>query len=139
MAQLPPRDQRHPWLLYEGQEYTDEVIQDFKERLGRIFTRQVHWLYVLDLGALTKEMGQAITNRHRMGHIKADGQRQFILALGLHTVKEMAINGFRAYWAESSRVIAYKADLSDYWTEIEGISNLTHKEGFERVRGWMNT
>ncbi|GKC39564.1 hypothetical protein Tco_1051948 [Tanacetum coccineum] len=33
MAQLPPRDQRHAWLTYEGQEYTDEIIQDFEERL----------------------------------------------------------------------------------------------------------
>nr|GEZ59718.1 hypothetical protein [Tanacetum cinerariifolium] len=41
MAQLPPRDQRHQWLRYEGHEYTDEIIQDFKERLGRIFTMQV--------------------------------------------------------------------------------------------------
>nr|GEZ16075.1 hypothetical protein [Tanacetum cinerariifolium] len=82
MAQLPPRDKRHPWLLYEGQEYTDEVIQDFKERLGRIFTMQVHRLYVLDLGALTEEMGQAITNRHRMGHIKADGQVVLLAVLG---------------------------------------------------------
>ncbi|GJU25420.1 hypothetical protein Tco_1164041 [Tanacetum coccineum] len=30
----------------------------------------------------------------------------------------MATNGFGAYWAESSRVITSKADLSDYWTEI---------------------
>ncbi|GJX83174.1 hypothetical protein Tco_0332655 [Tanacetum coccineum] len=40
MEQLPPRAERHLWLRYEGQEYTDTIIQDFKERLGRIFGRQ---------------------------------------------------------------------------------------------------
>nr|GFC50908.1 hypothetical protein [Tanacetum cinerariifolium] len=44
--------------------------------------------------------------------------RQFILALGLHTAKEMAEDGFGAYWLGSERVILDKGDLSDYWVEI---------------------
>ncbi|GKB31885.1 hypothetical protein Tco_0871286 [Tanacetum coccineum] len=44
--------------------------------------------------------------------------RQFILALGLHTVEEMAGDGFKAYWVGSLREIATKGDLSSYWSRI---------------------
>nr|GEV55398.1 hypothetical protein [Tanacetum cinerariifolium] len=44
--------------------------------------------------------------------------RQFILALGLHTAKEMAEGGFKAYWLGSERVIPDKGDLNGYWIEI---------------------
>ncbi|GJT10608.1 hypothetical protein Tco_0857650 [Tanacetum coccineum] len=39
-------------------------------------------------------------------------------ALRLHTAKEMAEDGFGAYWLGSERVIPDKGDLSDYWVEI---------------------
>ncbi|GJU30085.1 hypothetical protein Tco_1173674 [Tanacetum coccineum] len=57
----------------ENIEYTDEIIQYIKERLGRIFTSQVHRLQVLDFGALIEEMDQAITDRLRMEHTDAQG------------------------------------------------------------------
>ncbi|GJU91991.1 hypothetical protein Tco_1304414 [Tanacetum coccineum] len=44
--------------------------------------------------------------------------RQFILALGLHTEQEMAKDGFGAYWDGSYRLILDKEDLRDYWIEI---------------------
>nr|GEZ33730.1 hypothetical protein [Tanacetum cinerariifolium] len=44
--------------------------------------------------------------------------RQFILALGLHTAKEMDSDGFVAHWAENAREIATRGDLSAYWTRI---------------------
>ncbi|GKF75966.1 hypothetical protein Tco_0225410, partial [Tanacetum coccineum] len=171
-----PRDQRHAWLRYEGQEYTDEIIHNFEERLGRIFDRQVNRVQVLDFEELIEETGQAMTDRLRMEHIVSQGQivfsnhawrrlfeirgplvhelmleffstcrisdtvleldvadtlcfqlgglrrqmswRQFILALGLHTAKEMATDGFGAYWTDSLREIASKADLHDYWSRI---------------------
>ncbi|GJT97672.1 putative ribonuclease H-like domain-containing protein [Tanacetum coccineum] len=34
-----PRDQRHPYLKFEGLEYTDADILDFEERLGKIYER----------------------------------------------------------------------------------------------------
>ncbi|GKB01626.1 hypothetical protein Tco_0829670 [Tanacetum coccineum] len=132
-----------------GQEYTNEIIQYFKDRLGRIFTREVHKLQVLDFGALTEDMDQAITDRLRMDHTRAGGQvvfasyawrgffeihrplvRELILeffstyrfannVLDLDfAVEEIDTDGFRAYWDKSSRVIASKADLKDYWTGI---------------------
>ncbi|GJR77204.1 hypothetical protein Tco_0089569 [Tanacetum coccineum] len=39
---LPPRDQRHPYLRFEGLEYTDGDIADFKDRLGKIYGREMH-------------------------------------------------------------------------------------------------
>ncbi|GKB89532.1 hypothetical protein Tco_0961804, partial [Tanacetum coccineum] len=35
-------------------------------------------------------------------------------ATGLHTAEEMTTDGFRAYWADTSRVIASNADFRDY-------------------------
>ncbi|GJX86291.1 hypothetical protein Tco_0337065 [Tanacetum coccineum] len=37
---LPPRDQRHPFLRFEGLEYTDADIVDFEERLGKIYGKK---------------------------------------------------------------------------------------------------
>nr|GEW48379.1 hypothetical protein [Tanacetum cinerariifolium] len=38
---LPPRDQRHQYLRYEGLQYTDADITNFKMRLARIYKRDV--------------------------------------------------------------------------------------------------
>ncbi|GJT91858.1 hypothetical protein Tco_1080703 [Tanacetum coccineum] len=56
--------------------------------------------------------------------------RQFILALGLHTAKEMSEDGFGAYWLGSERVIPDKGDLNDYWVEIssDGTFRVTPKK-----------
>ncbi|GJT02110.1 hypothetical protein Tco_0823279 [Tanacetum coccineum] len=35
-----PRNLRHAWLRFEGQDYTNADIQDFEDRLGRIHDRQ---------------------------------------------------------------------------------------------------
>ncbi|GJT52021.1 hypothetical protein Tco_0978178, partial [Tanacetum coccineum] len=77
MAQLPPRDQRHPWLRYKGQEYTDVVIHDYEARLGTIFGRQVNRVHVLDFEGLTDEMRQTLTDRLRMVHTGTKGQVLF--------------------------------------------------------------
>ncbi|GJW91244.1 hypothetical protein Tco_0168797 [Tanacetum coccineum] len=105
------------------------------ERLARIYDRQVHRVHVLDFDVPREEMEQVITDKLRMEHTSADGQvvftshawrqlfgirgllrrqmtwRQFISVLGLHTVEEMESDGFRAYWMESLKEIASKADL----------------------------
>nr|GEZ08696.1 hypothetical protein [Tanacetum cinerariifolium] len=44
--------------------------------------------------------------------------REIILGMGLHTVKEIESVGFGAYWAESTRQIPDKRDLSAYWIGI---------------------
>nr|GEU65880.1 hypothetical protein [Tanacetum cinerariifolium] len=62
MAPLPPREQRHPFLRYQGFEYSDQDITDFEERMlmehrddggvvvftsqtwGRVFETRDRWL-----------------------------------------------------------------------------------------------
>ncbi|GJT92256.1 hypothetical protein Tco_1081101 [Tanacetum coccineum] len=65
------------WLRFDGQDYLDGDIKDFEDRLGRIYNRKVHQVQVLDFDVLTKEMDQAMTNRHRMEHTGVDGQVVF--------------------------------------------------------------
>ncbi|GKE43783.1 hypothetical protein Tco_1471067 [Tanacetum coccineum] len=61
--------------------------------------------------------------------------RHFILALGLHTAKEMAEDGFGPYWLGSERVILDKGDLSDYWVEISfGIDFLRRATSYTYIR-----
>ncbi|GKA56538.1 hypothetical protein Tco_0755610 [Tanacetum coccineum] len=38
---LPPKEQRHPFLRFEGLEYTNVDIADFEERLGKIYDRAI--------------------------------------------------------------------------------------------------
>nr|GEW21379.1 hypothetical protein [Tanacetum cinerariifolium] len=129
MAPLPPHDQRHLWLHYQVEGYTEEIVHDFEQMLEIIFGRQVNLVHTLDFKGLTLNMRQDLAERLRMVYTGDDGQelrgarrsmtwRQFILDLGLHTAEEMAEDGFGAYWLESERVIPDKRDLSDYWVEI---------------------
>ncbi|GJW15128.1 hypothetical protein Tco_0019261 [Tanacetum coccineum] len=66
----------------------------------------------LDFAGLTKEMRQDLTDKLRMVHTRAEGQRQFIMAFGLHIAEEIDGDGFKAYWVGSLREIADKGDLS---------------------------
>ncbi|GJW17986.1 hypothetical protein Tco_0025422 [Tanacetum coccineum] len=127
MVPLPLREQRHPFLRYQGLEYTDADIADFKERLERIyrwlwstvddagvvvFTSRA-WGRLFDTrGPLIRELILEFLNTLRFG--------EFILALGLHTEEEMESLGFARCWSESERMIPVKGDLQDYWI---GISN----------------
>ncbi|GKC37308.1 hypothetical protein Tco_1049692 [Tanacetum coccineum] len=146
MTPLPPRDQRHPWLRYQVEGYTEDIMHNFEQRLVTIFGRSVNRVHVLDFAGLTEEMRQTLADRLRMvctgdkGHdlftnhtwrrlFEIRGPllggarrrmtwRQFILVLGLHTTEEMAKDRFEAYWLGSARVIPNKGDLRDYWIEI---------------------
>ncbi|GKD94890.1 hypothetical protein Tco_1374727, partial [Tanacetum coccineum] len=60
-----------------GQGYADEIIQDFEERLGTIFSRQVNRVHVLDFEGLTKGMRQTLIDRLRMVYTRAKGQDLF--------------------------------------------------------------
>ncbi|GKD40355.1 hypothetical protein Tco_1260562 [Tanacetum coccineum] len=143
MAPLPPHDQRHLWLRYQVEGYTEEIVHDFEQRLETIFGRQVNRVHILHFEGLTPDMRQDLAERMRMEFIieffstcrigeemgldvastlcfqlggarRSMMWRQFILALGLHTSKEMAEDGFGAHWLGSERLIPDKGDLSDY-------------------------
>ncbi|GJR09910.1 hypothetical protein Tco_0792562 [Tanacetum coccineum] len=137
------RAQRHPWLRYEVDGYTEEVVQEFKHRLARIFSRRVHWVQVLVFEGMTEEMGMDIVARLSMRHRDVEGLVVFtshawrslfdirgplvrelmleffntcrfddlVLDLDTDGVLSFQLDGFRRYWAESSRTIASKGDL----------------------------
>ncbi|GJS98323.1 hypothetical protein Tco_0819493 [Tanacetum coccineum] len=66
MAPLPPHDQRHLWLRYQVEGYTEEIVHDFEQRLKTIFGRQVNRVDILDFKGLTPDMRQDLVKRMRM-------------------------------------------------------------------------
>ncbi|GKB53341.1 hypothetical protein Tco_0904094, partial [Tanacetum coccineum] len=86
--------------------YTEEIVHDFKQRLETMFERIGSDMGLDVADTLCFQLGGARRSMTR---------RQFILDLGLHTVEEMAKDG---YWLGSERVIPDKGALSDYWVEI---------------------
>ncbi|GJS62495.1 hypothetical protein Tco_0657279 [Tanacetum coccineum] len=89
---LPPCDQRHQYLRYKGLQYTDVDIADFESSAGMLRGR----------ACLLAELGGGFFDI-RGPLFQLDGARrrltwrQFILALGLHTNKEMQTIRFRAH------------------------------------------
>ncbi|GKB73482.1 hypothetical protein Tco_0934894 [Tanacetum coccineum] len=117
---LPPREQRHPFLRYQGLEYTNTDIADFEERLERIHDRDTHRVQVVDFQGMPELMRDVLDSRMLMEHRDDGGfqlgrakrrmsRRQFIVALGLHTEEEMESLVF---------LDTGKGDLRDYWRSI---------------------
>ncbi|GJV84293.1 hypothetical protein Tco_1524191 [Tanacetum coccineum] len=97
---LPPRDQRHQYLRYEGLLYTDADIVDFETRLTRIYRREVHKVQVFDFEGLPDLMAEGLRGRMLMKNQDAQGK------------------SFGLYWGESARQIPNMGDLSAYWIGI---------------------
>ncbi|GJW13015.1 hypothetical protein Tco_0017148 [Tanacetum coccineum] len=70
---LSPRDQRHQYLRYQGLEYTNADIIDFKERFGRIYSREIHWVQVMDFQGMPELMRDVLHARMLMEHRDDDG------------------------------------------------------------------
>ncbi|GKD63340.1 hypothetical protein Tco_1305448, partial [Tanacetum coccineum] len=68
MAPLPPRDQRHRFLRYEGLEYTDSDIADFELRLERIYTLEIHRVQVVDFLGMPDLLRDGLFARMTMEH-----------------------------------------------------------------------
>ncbi|GKD43738.1 hypothetical protein Tco_1268383 [Tanacetum coccineum] len=129
IAPLPHRDQRHLWLRYQVEGYTEDIVHNYEQRLETIFSRSVNQVYVLDFARLIEGRRQTLAGRLRMVYTWDEGQelftshawrrlfkirapllggvrrkmtwRQFIMALGLHNIEEMAEDGFGAYWGQA--------------------------------------
>nr|GEU40243.1 retrovirus-related Pol polyprotein from transposon TNT 1-94 [Tanacetum cinerariifolium] len=82
---IPPRDQRHQYLRYEGFQYTDADIADFKTRLARIYKREIHrvqgqsvftsraWRQLFDIrGPLVHELNMKFFSTFRFGEAVLD-------------------------------------------------------------------
>ncbi|GJV41618.1 hypothetical protein Tco_1420058 [Tanacetum coccineum] len=74
---LPPRDQRHQYLRFEGLKYTDADITDFEDRLGRFYSRGIHRMLVLDFESLPAVMSERLTSKMLMEHRDDQGQSVF--------------------------------------------------------------
>ncbi|GJV33368.1 hypothetical protein Tco_1393768 [Tanacetum coccineum] len=68
MAPLPPREQRHLFLRYQGLEYTDEDIADFKEKVKRIYSREIHRVQFVDFQGMPVLMRDGLFTRMGMKH-----------------------------------------------------------------------
>nr|GEV83336.1 hypothetical protein [Tanacetum cinerariifolium] len=66
--------QRHPYLRFEGLEYTDADIAYFEERLGKIYERGVHRVKVFNFGGLNDLMAEGLHGRMLVEHRDAQGQ-----------------------------------------------------------------
>ncbi|GJX06173.1 hypothetical protein Tco_0194105, partial [Tanacetum coccineum] len=120
MAQLLVRAQRHPLLRYEVLDFegmTDEMSMDIGARLSMmhrdadgvvVFTSHA-WRRLFDIrGSLVRELMLEFFNMCRFDD----------LVLDLDTEGEIDTDGFRRYWAESSRTVISKGDLRGYLEEI---------------------
>ncbi|GKE52356.1 hypothetical protein Tco_1487512 [Tanacetum coccineum] len=65
---LPPREQRHRFLRYEGLEYTDSDIADFESRLERIYSREIHRVHVVDFQGMPELLRDGLFARMVMEH-----------------------------------------------------------------------
>ncbi|GJR98383.1 retrotransposon like protein [Tanacetum coccineum] len=92
MTPLPPKDQRNPWLRYQVEGYTEDIMHTFEQRLETIIGRSVNWVHVLDFAGLTEEMRETLAGRLRMIYTGDEGQ--------------------------DVRAIPDKGDLRDYWIKI---------------------
>ncbi|GJT68466.1 hypothetical protein Tco_1019946 [Tanacetum coccineum] len=68
MAPLLPREQRYPFLRYQGLKYTDADIADFEERLERIYSREIHRVQVVDFQGMPELMRDGLFARMVMEH-----------------------------------------------------------------------
>ncbi|GJX32394.1 hypothetical protein Tco_0242249 [Tanacetum coccineum] len=70
---LPPHYQRHQYLRYEGLQYSDADIMDFKARLARIYMREVQRVEVINFKGLPDLMAEGLSARMLMEHRDAQG------------------------------------------------------------------
>ncbi|GJR79456.1 hypothetical protein Tco_0150241 [Tanacetum coccineum] len=100
MAPLPAADQRHPWLRYQIEEYTEEISRD-EAGSGSDVEDGIFWrrtASICEISDIVMDLDTADTLCFQLGRVrKMMTWRHFILALGLHTEQEMAEAGFGAY------------------------------------------
>ncbi|GJR46796.1 hypothetical protein Tco_1314899 [Tanacetum coccineum] len=77
MTLLPAADQRHPWLRYQIEEYTEGIRHSYEQRLETIWSRPVNRVHVLNFESLTPVMRQDLAVRLRMVY-SGEGQQVFV-------------------------------------------------------------
>nr|GFA44677.1 hypothetical protein [Tanacetum cinerariifolium] len=77
METLQSRDQRHPWLKYQAEGYTKDIVHSYKKRLEVIFGRLVNRVHMLYFDGLAEKMRQTLAGRLRMIYTGDEGQELF--------------------------------------------------------------
>nr|GEY38830.1 hypothetical protein [Tanacetum cinerariifolium] len=140
---LPPRDQRNPYLMFEGLQYTDTDIVDFEKRLCKIYKREVHRVQVFNFGGLTDLTDKGLSGRMMMEHRDAQGHGVFVSRAWrwlfqiqgplFHVLILKCFSTFRFGEIESGRQILDKGDLSTYWREISSEGDFLRSEALKKV------
>ncbi|GJX81718.1 hypothetical protein Tco_0331199, partial [Tanacetum coccineum] len=118
---LPPHDQRHQYLRYEGLQYSDADIVDFEARLARIYRREVHRVHVFDFGGLPNLMADGLSARMFIEHKDAQGASLFgeaVTDLDTLGALQFHLGGARRRFSWRQFIIPDKGDLRDYWIGI---------------------
>ncbi|GJY64565.1 hypothetical protein Tco_0466025 [Tanacetum coccineum] len=144
---LPPREQRHRFLRYEGMEFPDTDIVNFKGRLARIHRRKVspNSTLIFNFGGLPDLMAEGLSGRMLMEHRDEVGVSVFTSRAWrrMFDIRGPLVHGlileffstfrfgqaildldtprtlqFQLGRAESARQIPDKGDLRDYWMGI---------------------
>nr|GFA27859.1 hypothetical protein [Tanacetum cinerariifolium] len=76
MAPLPPRYQIYPWLRYQVEWYTKDIVHKYEQRLEEIFSRLVNRVHVLDFAGLTEAIRQSLAGRLGMVYTGDEGQKR---------------------------------------------------------------
>ncbi|GJU82062.1 hypothetical protein Tco_1284427 [Tanacetum coccineum] len=141
-------------IMEMGQTVTDKLRMEHTRSDGQVVFASHAWrrlfgIYVLLVRELKLEffsicrfsntmldLDVADTFRFQLGGLRCQmSWREFILALRLHTADEIDNDRFRAYWDESSKMIASKADLRGYWAEISSFGDfLTMVPSYTAIR-----
>ncbi|GKA92929.1 hypothetical protein Tco_0814854 [Tanacetum coccineum] len=74
---LPLRNERHEWLRFDTQGYTEEEQLDFETRLDKLYYRKVHRVQTLDFDGLIEDLDMDMTERLSMQHKNVDGEVVF--------------------------------------------------------------
>ncbi|GKD79281.1 hypothetical protein Tco_1341902 [Tanacetum coccineum] len=115
---LLPREQRHQHLRYEGLQYSDVDIVDFKVRLARIYMREVHRVQVFNFGGLPDLVAERLSARMLMEHRDTQGASLERLYLIWTQLEPYIFSWEELGGAKSARQIPDKGDLRDYWIGI---------------------
>nr|GEU30660.1 hypothetical protein [Tanacetum cinerariifolium] len=112
--------------MFEGLQYTDADIADFETRLGKIYMREdadgAQGCSGIEFGEVVVNLDMAKALQFQLGWVRHRmSWRQFILALGLHTVEEM----------ETAGIISFSNTGRSQAPEKVSVTNLYYPRGMD--------
>ncbi|GJS49798.1 hypothetical protein Tco_0599919 [Tanacetum coccineum] len=117
--------QRHPWLRYQIQEYTEGIKHSYEQRLKTIWSRPVNQVYVLDFEGLTLEMRQDLAVRLRMVY-SGEGMRDTEMGLDVENTLCFQLGGVRRRMTGQAHEKVTGIDLFYLRSMDRGTTNVPH-------------